>query len=92
MMLSTLSGDLLPPTLRENGLRPLGMWPSAGQLLTRSVHGGTERMLPYLRLHRVCDEEVDHSGGPVGWRGVSGCLSRQQKLGCELQARGAPRS
>lgn len=68
-----------------------GMWLSTDQLLTWSVCGGTQWMLPYLGLHRVRDEEVDHSSGPGGWRGVPGCLSRQQKLSrCELQARSAP--
>lgn len=68
-----------------------GMWLSTDQLLTGSVRGGTQWMLLYLGLHRVRDEEVDHSGGPGGWWKFPGCLSRQQKLSCrELQARGAP--
>lgn len=68
-----------------------GMWLSTDQFLTGSVRGGTQWMLLYLGLHRVRDEEVDHSSGPGGWRGFPGCLSRQQKLSCrELQARGAP--
>lgn len=73
------------------GLRPQGLSPlQFSSLLTssrpRSVPGGTEGMQPQLRLHGVNAEEADHSSCPSRWLGILGGLSRQEQLGCELQA------